>query len=122
MKKDEYYAFTVKWIKGNAPSDKTPQKEMKEIQQKYGFDHIAVVVGKVTEKSTGRRKTLKMTRNFDATMHHLKIFEGLKTEYDYPIRKYNDKQDGSDKVKIEFLKNTSEKKLTTAKKKGKFCS
>lgn len=122
MKKDQYYAFTVKWTFGTAPGDQTPKEEMKQIQEKYGFDHIALAIGKVTEKTTTtggkKNKTKKTVRDFDAHMYHLKTYEGLKTEFETPKWVYSPKQDGNDKVKIEFVKTTTDKKITSAKKKG----
>lgn len=119
LKKDEYYAFSVKWTYGTAPGDDTPQKEMQKVQKEYGFDHIALVIGKVTERETGKGKNKKTTRKFDAQMHHLKTYDGLKTEYVHPNWSHRDDQDGNEKVKIEFVKQTTQKKLDSAQKKGK---
>lgn len=122
MKKDQYYVFSVKWTFGTAPGDQTPEKEMKEIQEKYGFDHIALAIGKVTEKSTrtgGKKdKTMKTIRDFDAHMYHLKTYTGLTTEFEAPKWIYSPKQDCNDNVKIEFVKTTTDKKVTSAKNKG----
>lgn len=50
-------------------------------------------------------------------MYHLKTYEGLKTEFETPKWVYSSKEDGNDKVKIEFLKTTTDK-ITSAKKEG----
>ncbi|OJJ79261.1 uncharacterized protein ASPGLDRAFT_40123 [Aspergillus glaucus CBS 516.65] len=96
---------------------------MKNIQKKYGFDYIALAIGKAMEKKmtttmTGGKndKAKKTVRDFDAHMYHLKTYEGLKTKFETPRWVYPAKQNGNDKVKIEFVKTTTDKKITSAKK------
>lgn len=57
----KWYAFTIKWTEGDAPGDKTPKKEMKEIQKEYGFDHIGIFVAQVKETKKGREKQLDLS-------------------------------------------------------------
>lgn len=52
-------------------------------------------------------------------MHHLKTYDGLETEYVHLNWSHRDDQDGNDKVKIEFVKETTQKKLDSAQKKDK---
>jgi len=53
------YYFTVVWRRGQAQGDPTHLKaeELKHLQEKLGFDHIAVVVGKMEETRTKEKKT-----------------------------------------------------------------
>jgi len=56
---NNFYYFTVVTPKGKGKGDPTHlnAEELKRLQEKLGFDHIAVVVGKMEETRTKEKKT-----------------------------------------------------------------
>ncbi|PYH43529.1 uncharacterized protein BP01DRAFT_100131 [Aspergillus saccharolyticus JOP 1030-1] len=110
MTKDGYYAFTAKYTTGTAPGDDSTEAVMAEVQKDYGFDHIVLVVGKVTETSTKK----KLKRDFVAVMHHLII-----TTYPNTIYQKKNWSLGKTTPKIEFVKTTTAKKDSALAAKGK---
>ncbi|EED14658.1 hypothetical protein TSTA_041360 [Talaromyces stipitatus ATCC 10500] len=73
LQNGQYYWFTLEWPLG-APvgdGDKESQTELQQLQQKLGFEHIGVVVGKVTETTTGKGKNQKTKRDFNAVLYHM---------------------------------------------------
>ncbi|PYH80046.1 hypothetical protein BO82DRAFT_403723 [Aspergillus uvarum CBS 121591] len=104
MTKDNYYAFTVKYTTGDGPGDASPKDVLAEAQRDYGFDHIALVVGKVSETTSKK----KVKRDFIAVLHHLIITEYPETIYQK--RNWSGAGGGKSATKIEFVKQTAAKK------------
>ncbi|KAI9927037.1 hypothetical protein MW887_003418 [Aspergillus wentii] len=111
LKADKTYAFTLKWTKGASPGETEKNEDIKTIQKKYGFDHTAIAIVKITGDD---KKGHKVSGQY----HHLVIKNNdMDTEYD----KKNFKKEylGKSALKIEFVKEVSSKKekkaLTEAK-------
>ncbi|KAI8623446.1 hypothetical protein F5Y19DRAFT_458429 [Xylariaceae sp. FL1651] len=117
LSKDKYYYFTLEWPLGVAvgDGDKETDAELKELQQKLGFEHIGVVVGQVTETETGKGKNKKTKRDFIATLYHMtkKNANPGDTEFKSPNYRANSKQN------LKWGGETSKKKAGAAKKAGK---
>ena len=61
-----WYAFTIEWdlpaaVEGNFES----KTELQKLQQKLGFEHVAVVAGEIVEKKSGRGKNEKIEFDFN---------------------------------------------------------
>ncbi|KAI9927217.1 hypothetical protein ASPWEDRAFT_177675 [Aspergillus wentii DTO 134E9] len=68
LEQGKEYAIQVTWTKGKAgsstPTDLPPQQEMKATQNQYGFDHTAILVGKV-------QKNTDFELDFEGEFYHL---------------------------------------------------
>ncbi|KAK0719315.1 hypothetical protein B0H67DRAFT_551701 [Lasiosphaeris hirsuta] len=75
LKKDTYHYFTLEWPLGTVPAaNKETRAELEKIRAKLGYDHIGVVVGQITEKSTttkGKNPVTTIERNFNAVLWDL---------------------------------------------------
>ncbi|CAG8952162.1 hypothetical protein HYFRA_00000901 [Hymenoscyphus fraxineus] len=120
LKKDDWVWFTMEWPRGSVigDGDTESKEELSQLRDKLGFDHIGLVVGHVTEVTTGRRENLKTKRNFEAHLYHMTEEEDrktkeLKTTFKSPFWK-------ADPSKIlKFGGMTTSKKDTAANKAGK---
>ncbi|PSN60444.1 hypothetical protein BS50DRAFT_210009 [Corynespora cassiicola Philippines] len=64
---NDYYVFTIEWdLKSEAMADEKEEKDVYDLQQSLGYAHVAVLVGKVTEKTTGKAGAKTTTKDFDA--------------------------------------------------------
>lgn len=70
FEKDHFYYFTVEW-KRSRPADSETTKEIEEVRDELGFNHIGLVVGQVKETTTGKGKNLKTKKDFIATMYDM---------------------------------------------------
>ncbi|KAI1174945.1 hypothetical protein F4777DRAFT_552501 [Nemania sp. FL0916] len=117
LTKDKYYYFTLEWPLGQpvGDGDKESNDELKELQQKLGFEHIGVVVGKVTETDSGKGKNKKTKRDFKATLYHMtkKNVNPGDTEFKSPNYKANSGQN------LKWGGESSSKKADAGKKAGK---
>jgi hypothetical protein len=67
LEPSKWYVFTKEWdlpdpVEGTFES----KTDLQKLQQKLGFEHVAVVVGQVTEVKRGKGKNEKVTLDFDA--------------------------------------------------------
>jgi hypothetical protein len=115
LSKDKYYYFTLEWPLGIAvgDGDKETNAELKELQQKLGFEHIGVVVGQITETETGKGNNKKTKRDFKATLYHMTKNAKSDTEFKSPNYRADSKQN------LKWGGETSKKKADAAKKAGK---
>ncbi|KAF2630901.1 hypothetical protein BU25DRAFT_408167 [Macroventuria anomochaeta] len=62
-----WYVFTLEWDLPAAVEGTFESKtELQKLQQKLGFEHVAVAAGQIIEKKTGRGKNEKIDLDFDA--------------------------------------------------------
>ncbi|KAM3084820.1 hypothetical protein ACMFMG_003270 [Clarireedia jacksonii] len=74
LTKDNYYYFTLEWPIGSiiGDGDKESKAEVTALRQKLGFDHIGLVVGRITETTVNKgKKSEKTKRDFVATVYHM---------------------------------------------------
>lgn len=61
-----YYVFAMQWKLPADVGDAETQTELQKLQSNLGFEHVAVVAGVITSKTTGKGKNEKTTLDFDA--------------------------------------------------------
>jgi len=90
---NSYHYFQVEWPLGSTqpPANKETAAEIKKVQEKLGFDHVAVIVGQFEEVSTTSKVTKKnpvaittITRKFKARMYDLIKMTDGKTDIRSP--------------------------------------
>ncbi len=114
--KDKYYWFKLEWpLTAPIEGDKQSSKELQELQKKLGFAHIGVVVGQITETTTGKGKNEKTKRDFKATLLHMT--KKNVTPGDTELKSPNWKQDP--KQNLKWGGETTAKKVDAAKKEAK---
>ncbi|KAF3062277.1 hypothetical protein GL218_03644 [Daldinia childiae] len=110
LKKDHYYYFYVTWPRGSLiDGDHETKAEVEQLRDTLGFDHIGIIVGKVTEKEGGTKKKPTLKKNFEARLYHM-----AKDASGKSILKMNtwDKKD-SDHKPIRFGGETNKRKHDT---------
>ncbi|KAI1801065.1 hypothetical protein F4811DRAFT_535886 [Daldinia bambusicola] len=72
LKHDHYYYFYVTWPRGSLiDGDHETKAEVEHLRDTLGFDHIGIIVGKVTEKEGGTKKKPTVKKNFEARLYHM---------------------------------------------------
>ncbi|OTB13065.1 hypothetical protein K445DRAFT_320253 [Daldinia sp. EC12] len=72
LKHDHYYYFYVTWPRGTViQGDHETKAEIEKLRDTLGFDHIGIIVGKVTEKEAGTKKKPTIKKNFEARLYHM---------------------------------------------------
>lgn len=118
LKKDDWVWFTLEWDRGTIVGDGDTEsaKEISDLRDKLGFDHIGIVIGQITEVESGKGKNKKTTRDFKASLDHM-IEVKDKTE----LKTYaNWKVPGAGKT-LKFGGMTTSSKATAARKAAKSC-
>lgn len=116
LKKDDWVWFTLEWHRGSiGDGDTESDKEISDLRDKLGFDHIGIVVGQIKETTSGKGKNLKTTRSFDAVLYHM-IEIKEKSELKNPNFKAPDPSEAKTLV---FGGLTTSNKATAAKKAAK---
>ncbi|KAI3316586.1 hypothetical protein HD806DRAFT_552192 [Xylariaceae sp. AK1471] len=116
LSKDKYYYFTLEWPLGTPVGDGDTESgdELKQLQQKLGFEHIGVVVGQIIETETGKGKNKKTKRDFKATLYHMTKKNKEPGDTEFKTRNYS-----ADSKQLKWGGETSKKKADAAKKAGK---
>ncbi len=117
LQANQFLWFTLEWPLGIAvgDGDLESQSELQQLQQKLGFEHIGVVMGQVTETTTGRGKNQKTKRDFTSTLLHMtkqNVNPG-----DTELKNVNWKANAKQHLKVGGV--TSAKKIDAAKKAAK---
>ena len=73
LKKDDWVWFTLEWNRNTIVGDGDTEsaKEISDLRDELGFDHIGIVIGQITEVDSGKGKNKKTTRDFKAAMYHM---------------------------------------------------
>ncbi|KAI1073487.1 hypothetical protein F5B20DRAFT_597647 [Whalleya microplaca] len=72
IQKGKYYWFELTWdLKAAIDDDHETKSELEKLRKKLGFKHIALVVGEVTEKESGKGKNKKTKRDFNAMFYDM---------------------------------------------------
>ncbi|KAI0006264.1 hypothetical protein F4779DRAFT_597199 [Xylariaceae sp. FL0662B] len=81
LEKDKYYWFQLTWDL-NAPveGDQETKAELRKLQEKLGFEHVALVVGQILENEVGKGKNKKTKKAFHAMLRHMIKNKQGKTE------------------------------------------
>ncbi|KAI1212923.1 uncharacterized protein F4807DRAFT_457009 [Annulohypoxylon truncatum] len=115
----KYYAFTIKWpLSDSTAIDSETPAELQELQQKLGFKHIGVILGKVKDVETGKGKNKHAEKDFTGQLFHLIKKTDGSAELDSPKNyKLSGQTAGLFKNgQLTFLKEISAKTYTDAKK------
>ncbi|CAG8977194.1 hypothetical protein HYALB_00006731 [Hymenoscyphus albidus] len=120
LKKDDWVWFTMEWPRGSiiGDGDTESKEELSQLRDKLGFDHIGIVVGQVTEVTTGKGKNLKTTRDFKASLYHMIEHEDPTTKVPNTELKAPNWIADPSKI-LKFGGMTSSKKATAAKNAAK---
>ncbi len=112
---DKFFWYTLEWPLQVPIPDQESQTELQQLQQRLGFAHIGVVMGQVTETTTGKGKNKKTKRDFKATLVHMT--KQNPTPGDTELKSLNWINNPAQTLK--FGGETSAKKIDAAKKVAK---
>ena len=104
----ETYAFTLKSPKSAGEKD----PKMKKLTDELGFSHIYLVVGQVSESSSGPpKKPTGTEKKFTGVMYHMAGIDTVVADF---------KNWKADEKTLEFVKETTEAKSGRLSKIGRF--
>ena len=76
LNKDQWYWFKLTWDLNTPVGDGESPTELQKLQQRLGYNHVAIVVGRVAEIAYGPPKSRKYRRDFqDVTQADLYVTE-----------------------------------------------
>ncbi|KAI9650092.1 hypothetical protein NHQ30_000105 [Ciborinia camelliae] len=79
LTKDNWYYFILEWPLGTT-GGKEYEAEIKQLRQQLGFDHIGIVIGRITEtEQKSEEGVVKIIRNFAAVTYHMTASDSGKT-------------------------------------------
>ncbi|QKX55449.1 uncharacterized protein TRUGW13939_02542 [Talaromyces rugulosus] len=99
LSKDHYYYFTMEWKRGR-PADAETTEELEEVRDELGFNHIGLVVGKVTETTTGKKANKVTKKDFVAMVHDMQKQNKDPGTTTYLFSKYMPKSTSSSSTKL----------------------
>lgn len=113
LKKDDWVWFTQEWLRGTVgDGDTESEKEISDLRNDLGFDHIGIIIGKITESTSGTGSSKVTTHGFKASMYHMISNKGKAKPAEVPKWKVPD----ASKYTVKWGGKTKEKKVTAAKK------
>ncbi|KAI2642682.1 hypothetical protein GGS21DRAFT_486505 [Xylaria nigripes] len=116
LAKDKYYYFSLIWPNGPVgDGDKETPQELRDLQHELGFAHIGVVVGQITEKTTGKGKNMKTKRDFNAVLYHMTKQNVKPGDTEFKTNNFK----ASTKNTLKYGGETNKKKADGAKTVGK---